>query len=202
MFPTGLIFLLWGSWVPILPVRSGSARSDELRACEGTVGLAPTEQLLVRALIDDPARLHHNNPVCVHNSAQAVRNDQRRPARTEFIERIAQLFGAAVLGRPVSDTLKRVRDGLIESTVDRRELFRAETPQVFRRDLLERAFESAETSGLPEATDESSLVERLGESAVAMVVAEWPNPKLTVAGDLPLLASLLAESSLAGSRTA
>ncbi len=102
----------------------------------------------------------------------------------------AAATGAAVLGRPLEDTLKRVAGGRLVATVDRRDLFRAETPQVFRRDLLERALALARADGFA-GTDEASLVERLGDVPIAAVAAAHPNPKLTLPADLPLLAALL-----------
>ena len=127
-------------------------------------------------------------------------HDAARPAlsRADLTRVVAagEEHGAAVLGRSLSDTLKRVSSGRIEATVDRRGLFRAETPQVFRWDLLSRAFALAdEADGTP--TDESSLVERLDGVSIHAVEALDPNPKLTVPGDLPLLEALLATRSAA-----
>ncbi len=98
--------------------------------------------------------------------------------------------GAAILGRSVHDTLKEVAAGSVVRTVDRSSLFRAETPQVFRRDLLVRAFEAAESDGF-EGTDEASLVERLGEIAIVAVEATAANPKLTRPDELGYVESLL-----------
>ncbi len=98
----------------------------------------------------------------------------------------------AVLGRPVSDTLKLVAGGTIEGTVDRSFLFRAETPQVFSRGLLERALEEALEAEFV-GTDEASAVERLAGVRLAAVDARHPNPKLTSPSDLPLVAALLRD---------
>jgi 2-C-methyl-D-erythritol 4-phosphate cytidylyltransferase len=122
-------------------------------------------------------------------------HDAARPAlAAEDYARVveaARRHGAAVLGRPLSDTLKRSDGEWIESTVDRASLFRAETPQVFRCGILRDAFARFPDSG---ATDESALVEALGSVRIAAVVASRPNPKLTVPGDLPILEALLAGS--------
>ena len=98
--------------------------------------------------------------------------------------------GAAILGRPVTDTIKRVVDGHIVATEDREQLFRAETPQVFVRRLLEEGYRRV---GEIEATDESALVERIGAIAIRAVVARQPNPKVTWEGDLVLVESLLQQ---------
>ncbi len=66
----------------------------------------------------------------------------------------------AILGRPVADTLKRVRRGRVATTVDRSQLFRAETPQVFRRAVLAEALRQSAADGFV-GTDEASIVERL-----------------------------------------
>jgi 2-C-methyl-D-erythritol 4-phosphate cytidylyltransferase len=105
----------------------------------------------------------------------------------------ASAFDGAVLGRSVSDTLKLVAAGEIQSTVDRSFLFRAETPQVFPRSLLERALTQAREDGFA-GTDEASVVERIPGVRLAAVEARHRNPKLTTPGDLPLLAALLADS--------
>lgn len=102
----------------------------------------------------------------------------------------ARQTGAAVLGRPMTDTVKRVVDGIVEATLDRRTLFRAETPQVFPCGLLREVMRLAEEEGYT-GTDESSLVERFSEVAVTAVAAERPNPKLTWDADLELLRGLL-----------
>lgn len=96
----------------------------------------------------------------------------------------------AVLGRPVSDTLKLAAGGEIQGTVDRAYLFRAETPQAFSRALFERALVQARADAFA-GTDEASLVERLPGVRIAAVEAEHPNPKLTTRADLGLVAALL-----------
>jgi 2-C-methyl-D-erythritol 4-phosphate cytidylyltransferase len=98
--------------------------------------------------------------------------------------------GAAILGRAVHDTLKKVDHGRVVGTVERSDLFRAETPQVFRREILVRAFERAEHEGFV-GTDEASLVERLEGVEIRAVEAVAPNPKLTHQRDLPFVESLL-----------
>ncbi len=62
-----------------------------------------------------------------------------------------------LLATPVIDTLKRVTDQQVTATVDRSQLWQAQTPQIFRFELLKRALLAA-----PAATDEASAVEALG----------------------------------------
>lgn len=89
--------------------------------------------------------------------------------------------GAAILATPVVGTLKRVAaDGTISETVDRKGLWEAQTPQVFSRALLERAF-AASSGGEP--TDEASVVEALGHP-VTVVPGSPLNIKITSREDM------------------
>lgn len=97
--------------------------------------------------------------------------------------RQARRTGAAIPGVPVTDTLKRINArGYVEETVPRREYVQVQTPQVFRRELLERAFRRAEEERFA-GTDEAMLVERLGV-AVRVVSGSRRNLKITVPEDL------------------
>lgn len=69
--------------------------------------------------------------------------------------------GAAAPAIPVTDTVKRAREGLIEETVDRSELWTVQTPQVFEAGLIRAAVEKAVVDG-ESLTDECGAVERLG----------------------------------------
>ncbi|HRP62137.1 MAG TPA: 2-C-methyl-D-erythritol 4-phosphate cytidylyltransferase [Phycisphaerales bacterium] len=75
----------------------------------------------------------------------------------------------------------------IETTVDRTRLWEVQTPQIFEVDLLRRAYAQESLDG---ATDDASLVERLGES-VYVVEGETTNIKVTTPGDLRLVRSIL-----------
>ena len=88
--------------------------------------------------------------------------------------------GAAIAALPVDDTLKRATLGVIQDTVPRAGLWRAQTPQVFRRDWLERAH--AEAGGAV-ATDDAALVEALGHP-VHLAEGDSRNFKITTAQDL------------------
>ena len=99
--------------------------------------------------------------------------------------------GAAIVAIPMRDTVKRVgTDGLIEETVDRKSLWLAQTPQAFKRALLEEAHEKALRNGLC-ATDDAQLVERLGHR-VAIVEGSTDNIKVTRPEDLAMGESILA----------
>jgi 2-C-methyl-D-erythritol 4-phosphate cytidylyltransferase len=98
--------------------------------------------------------------------------------------------GAAVVGVPVKDTIKIVgADMAVRSTPDRRTVWQVQTPQVFRRELIMRAYEKAEAEGW-RGTDDSSLVERLGEK-VFMVEGEYSNIKVTTPDDLVFIKEMM-----------
>ena len=101
----------------------------------------------------------------------------------------ARRWGASVLAVPAVDTLKRVGPGVLEATLDRRNVWLAQTPQAFRTALIFKAHVRARREGLA-ATDDAQLVERLG--APVQVVAGSPtNLKITTAEDLILAEALL-----------
>jgi 2-C-methyl-D-erythritol 4-phosphate cytidylyltransferase len=97
--------------------------------------------------------------------------------------------GAAILVSKPVDTIKEVVSGLVVRTLQRDKLRNALTPQCFRYELLRRAYEQVDVYD-PELTDESSLVERLGVSIVA-VEGSSRNIKITREEDLPLAEALL-----------
>lgn len=103
----------------------------------------------------------------------------------------ADKTGAAVLVIPIVDTVKQIRKDLIDSTLTREHLVLAQTPQVFRIEILREAFERARRDDYY-GTDESSLVERLGHP-VAVVRGSERNIKITRPGDLALARFLLHE---------
>ncbi len=101
----------------------------------------------------------------------------------------ASEFGAALPALPVRDTLKRARDGFIDSTVDRGGLYAAQTPQAFRAELIKAALSGAAESGA-ELTDDCAAVERLGMKP-RIIPGAADNIKITTAEDLPIAEALL-----------
>ena len=107
------------------------------------------------------------------------------------VVREAEATGAAIVGIVPVDTVKQVSGAQaggvakIRSTISRERLVLAQTPQVFRRDILARAFESAKADGFS-GTDEASLVERLNEVEISVVLGSDRNIKITKAGDMDL----------------
>jgi 2-C-methyl-D-erythritol 4-phosphate cytidylyltransferase len=117
--------------------------------------------------------------VAVHDAARPCLAD-------EWIGNVfaaAEKSGAAILATPVVGTLKRVAaDRTISETVAREGLWEAQTPQVFRRQLLFDAY--AKRGDFP-ATDDAQLVERLGQQ-VTIVPGSPINLKITTREDLRL----------------
>jgi 2-C-methyl-D-erythritol 4-phosphate cytidylyltransferase/2-C-methyl-D-erythritol 2,4-cyclodiphosphate synthase len=101
-----------------------------------------------------------------------------------------------VVGHPSYDTLKIVDgDARVVGTADRRAFWSAQTPQVFRADVLRGAYERAESLGI-EGTDDAAIVEAAG-GRVAMLRGPRDNVKVTVPEDLRFV-----ERALAGERSA
>jgi 2-C-methyl-D-erythritol 4-phosphate cytidylyltransferase len=119
-------------------------------------------------------------------------HDAARPLLAKvWIDRVfaaAETSGSAILGVRVTSTLKRVAaGGTIEETVSREGLWEAQTPQVFRRQLLLDAYAQR---GTLNATDEARLVEQLGHT-VTVVEGSPMNLKITTAEDFKMAESLL-----------
>ncbi|MCU0241912.1 MAG: 2-C-methyl-D-erythritol 4-phosphate cytidylyltransferase [Vicinamibacteria bacterium] len=113
-------------------------------------------------------------------------HDAARPfvprALVEDVTRAAGEHGAALPVLPITETVKRVRDGRVIETLNREELAAAQTPQGFRWDVLVRAYEQAFRDQVT-VTDEAMAVERMGVS-VAAVPGSPLNRKLTTPEDL------------------
>jgi 2-C-methyl-D-erythritol 4-phosphate cytidylyltransferase len=90
--------------------------------------------------------------------------------------------GAAICALPIAETIKRVRDGVVESTLDRAGLWAVQTPQAFRTALLREAHDKARRDGLV-GTDDAMLVEWLGQP-VRVVPGLAGNVKITTPEDL------------------
>ena len=122
----------------------------------------------------------------------ALIHDAARPfVRRDHVEAVmarARDVGAAILAVPVRDTLKRVdAKGHINGTVDRSQLWAAQTPQAARRKDLLAAFEKF---GAHDVTDDAALIERLGLPC-AVVAGDAGNFKVTTPDDLVMAERLM-----------
>ena len=145
------------------------------------VGGATRAESVRNALVNvaDEAEL-----VCVHDAV--------RPCVSQlWIDEVfkqAEKTGAAILAWPLHGTLKRVSDqSTVAETVARADLWEAQTPQVFRKDILQKAYARGD---LADATDDAQLVEATGRQ-VSVVMGDPRNIKITVAGDLALAAAVI-----------
>ena len=130
-----------------------------------------------------------------HDAQLIAIHDAARPFVTMEVIQSAILkaaeTGAAAPAIPVKDTIKVARDGLVEYTPDRSELYAVQTPQVFDAALIRAALQKALDDGA-EVTDDCSAVERLGMK-VSLTAGDERNFKLTTPADLMLAETILQE---------
>ncbi len=152
---------------PSLLVHGGRERQDSVAA----------------ALAALPADIEH---VFIHDCARPL----VRPEQLVALHKIVRREHAVVLAHRVTDTIKEHRDDARLRTLDRSRLWAMETPQVFSRELVVRAYARVAAKGLA-ITDDAQAVELLGHP-IALLENTSPNPKLTTPADLPYLEFLLS----------
>ena len=145
---------------PVVVVPGGESRQASVRAA--------------LAALDDAVDV-----VAVHDAARPFAPPD---LFTAVIEAVRAGAAGAIPVIPVADTVKRVHDGVVVTTLDREELALAQTPQAFRVDLLREAHQHAEASGLG-VTDDASLLELAGGTVLA-VPGDPQNFKITTLLDL------------------
>jgi 2-C-methyl-D-erythritol 4-phosphate cytidylyltransferase len=120
-------------------------------------------------------------------------HDAVRPCLTEtLVDAVfarARTTGAAMLAMPVTDTVKQVENLQVKATLPRQGLWLAQTPQVFRRDWFEEAYQKRGELG-KDITDDAQLVEAAGHT-VHIVEGASTNIKITTKGDLTLAEAVL-----------
>jgi 2-C-methyl-D-erythritol 4-phosphate cytidylyltransferase len=102
----------------------------------------------------------------------------------------AEQTGAAMLACPVVATLKKVENGHIIQTVDRVGLYEAQTPQVFKKDLLKKAYANLSKLDKSKISDDSQLVEALGQK-VSIVETDSSNIKITTKSDIAIAEAII-----------
>ena len=164
----------------------------------------------VVAVTGGEERCHSVLAALTHLSARApaaswvLVHDAARPClRHADIDRMLDELGdtevGGILAVPVRDTLKHCDpDGHITATVDRRQLWHALTPQMFRLGVLKQAIEAALSAGII-VTDEAQAIERLG-LVPAVVAGHGDNIKITEPDDLALAALILQAQAKAEGR--
>jgi len=179
--------------IPVVPADALDRFEQALRAARGLHKLAPAvvggreRQDSVRAgLAALPAGVEL---VAVHDAARPC----VRPEAVRRVIEAARATGAAILAVPVRDTIKRVVAGRVVETPPRAECWAAQTPQVFRVEILREALAKAETEGTL-GTDDAQLVEALGVP-VCVVPGDADNLKITSPEDLVWAESLLSKGA-------
>lgn len=126
--------------------------------------------------------------IAVHDGARPL----VRPSHIEKVIKDAQVFGGAVLGVPVKDTIKIVHDGLIDDTPHRPSLYITQTPQVFKRRIYFEGVDFAMEHEL-DFTDDCQMAEAIGVK-VCMTVGDYTNIKITTPEDIKIAELLLNEN--------
>lgn len=157
-----------------------ASKDRRIRTC---IGGAERAESVLAALDALSGRANDDDWVLVHDAARPCLHAD------DLARLLADLKGHPVgglLATPVADTLKRTGPGSceVEATVDRRDLWRALTPQMFHFLALKQALESAIDSGYP-VTDEASAIEFAGQRP-CIVEGRPDNIKITVPPDLAL----------------
>ncbi|GAA5494249.1 2-C-methyl-D-erythritol 4-phosphate cytidylyltransferase [Rubritalea halochordaticola] len=123
--------------------------------------------------------------ISVHDGARPLIS----PQQIEKTIIAASQFGAATSAKRIVDTVKRSDDqGVVVAAVDRDNLWAMETPQIFKRELLQKAYEAVESSGSL-VTDEVSALELI-DVATHLVENNTPNIKITFPQDIQLAEKL------------
>lgn len=126
--------------------------------------------------------------VLVHDAARPFIDKRMISAAIKEADNV----GAAIVGVPVKATIKKIASSLlVEKTIDRENLWEVQTPQVFRMQLLLKAYLKF---GKPDVTDDAMLVEKAG-AKVAMVMGSYDNIKITVPQDLMLAEAILKKKN-------
>jgi 2-C-methyl-D-erythritol 4-phosphate cytidylyltransferase len=152
-------------------VEGGAVRSESVRLALAAAGSGSDQDL-----------------VLVHDAARPLLTAALAQATIRALEEDETIDGA-IAAVPMTDTVKRVADGVVSETLDRSQLWAVQTPQVFRRGALERALDVPEEV-LAQATDDAWLIERAG-GRVGVVKASSENLKVTTPLDLRMAEMLL-----------
>lgn len=159
-----------------------SAFGDRVEALRA--GGAHRAQSVLNALGEIEARVAKDDWILVHDGARPC---IRAELVEQFLDELDDDPVGGLLAMPLADTLKSSAEGQrVAATIPRLNLWRAQTPQMFRYDLLKRGLERR-----PDATDESQAIEAL-DKAPRLVEGENGNLKVTFAEDLALAEMILA----------
>lgn len=124
--------------------------------------------------------------IAVHDACRCCATEQL----VDEVIATAARSGAGICACPVTATLKEAKDGVIARTVDRANLFEAQTPQVFEASLLRKAYDNLANVDPAQVTDDAFLVETLGHK-VSIVPTDSSNIKITVPSDIAIAEAIL-----------
>jgi 2-C-methyl-D-erythritol 4-phosphate cytidylyltransferase len=127
------------------------------------------------------------NIVAIHDGVRPLISSEKI---SESIE-LCRKNKAVILAVSPKDTIKRVADGSVVTTLDRNKLCLVQTPQVFEYQLILDAHQKAKEDGF-KGTDDSALVERLGRR-VTILEGNYQNIKITTAEDLAIAERMISE---------
>jgi len=123
----------------------------------------------------------------------AVHDACRCCVTAELIDKVlaaAAENGAAIPACPVTATIKEAKDNTIIRTVDRENLYEAQTPQVVAVELLKKAYENLKNLDQSKISDDAQLVEALGQK-VTIVEADSSNIKITRQSDIAIAEAII-----------
>jgi 2-C-methyl-D-erythritol 4-phosphate cytidylyltransferase len=123
----------------------------------------------------------------------AVHDSVRCCVTKEWVDKVIEVAGqtgAAILACPVVATVKEVRDTTIIKTVDRSNLYEAQTPQVFGLELLKKAYKNLENSDDNKISDDAQLVEAVG-GEITIVETDTSNIKITRKSDVAIAEAII-----------
>jgi 2-C-methyl-D-erythritol 4-phosphate cytidylyltransferase len=163
----------------VLAVPGGAQRSHSVRAA---LAAAPGSE---------------QEAVIVHDAARPLATTELFAQALDALAR-APDADAVIAAAPVTDTIKELSDDgrTVRRTLERAKLWAVQTPQVFRRSVLERALGDASDALLAQATDDAWLIERAG-GTVHVLGSDPGNLKVTTPHDLRVAELLLAEREAA-----
>ena len=174
-------------------VPSVGALADEIQTVIGGDSRAQSVLNGLNALAE---KYSHNDWVVVHDAARPCLS---QAGLDRLFETGLNIDDGAILAMPVADTLKRCgSQNEIVGTVDRQQIWAAQTPQLFRLGVLKTALESAMKQGLA-ITDEASAIELAG-GRPKLVEGAAGNIKITWPGDLQIAESILKSEKKGQSR--
>ena len=151
------------------------------------VGGATRAQSVMNAMDALKDRAAKDDWILVHDAARPC---IQKELVEQFLDELGDDPVGGLLAMPVADTLKSADENQrVAATIPRLNLWRAQTPQMFRYELLRRGFDRR-----PDATDEAQAVESIGYSAPRLVQGENSNIKVTFAEDLYLAEMILERS--------